>query len=146
MKRFLIIIAVLTVLVPGALLAQDEITLEGLAEQLAEVVEQVADLAERVATIEEIWTGPGSRELTDVACIIGENTILQDESVLKYKDQYEEWVNVEEVTIKGVVYNKETGYIVITYADTPWGFDDKRVAESWDGCEFVISSDWWEME
>ena len=146
MKRYLIIIAVLTLLVPGVLLAQDELTLEDLAEQVAEVVEQVADLAERVATIEEIWTGPGSRELNDVACIIGENTVLQDESVLKYKDQYEQWVNVEEVTIKAVVYNKETGYIVITYADTPWGFDDKLVGERWDGCEFVESSDWWETE
>ena len=45
MKRHLIIIAVLALLVPGALLAQDELTLEGLAEQ-------VANLADRVTTIE----------------------------------------------------------------------------------------------
>ena len=33
MKRFLIIVAVLAMLVPGALLAQDGLTLEGLAKK-----------------------------------------------------------------------------------------------------------------
>jgi len=43
-KRNLIIISVLAVLIPGALLAQDELTLEGLAEQLNAIAERVTKL------------------------------------------------------------------------------------------------------
>ena len=41
MRRFLIVIAVLALLIPGALLAQGELTLEGLAEQLAALMGRV---------------------------------------------------------------------------------------------------------
>ena len=50
MKRYLIIISVLAVLVPGALLAQDELTLEGLAEQLTALAERVSKLESDHAT------------------------------------------------------------------------------------------------
>ena len=50
MKRYLIIIFVLAVLIPGALLAQDELTLEGLAEQLTALAERVSELESDHAT------------------------------------------------------------------------------------------------
>ena len=147
MKRKLMIIAVLALLMPGVLLAQDEITLEGLAEQVGKVVEHVADLAERVAALEQMWTGPGAMEIADgVACVIGENTELQDETVLRYKEQFGDWPDLEEVVMWAVVYNKETGYTVINFTSNRWGLDEKRVAERWDGCEFVESPEWWEVE
>ena len=52
MKRTLIIIVALAVLVPGALLAQDEISLESLAEQLTALVERVTAVEERVTALE----------------------------------------------------------------------------------------------
>lgn len=50
MKRCLIIISVLAVLIPGALLAQNELTLEGLAEQLTALAERVSKLESDHAT------------------------------------------------------------------------------------------------
>ena len=50
MKRYLIIISVLAVLIPGALLAQNELTLEGLAEQLTALAERVSKLESDHAT------------------------------------------------------------------------------------------------
>lgn len=145
MKRFLIIIAVLTLLVPGVLLAQDEITLEGLAEQVTEVVEQVTDLAERIELIESLWKGPGSTDLGDDLCLISLRDTLQDETVMKYKAQYDEWLDPQSTWFVGVTYAKDTGHILITYADDLWG-DANKVIEEWNGCEFVGSSDWWEEE
>ncbi len=59
MKRFLIIVAVLALLVPGALLAQDGLTLEGLAAEveglaakLTEIFTAQNDIAQRLAAIE----------------------------------------------------------------------------------------------
>ena len=145
MKHFLIIIAVMTVLVPGALLAQDEITLESLSEQVAEVVEQVADLAERVATIEEIWTGPGPIVLEDGDCAIGLNKSLQDETVIKFKDTYDEWLTVDGVRISQIMYLPESGNIAVVYEEY-WDRPSTFVIESWNGCEFLGSSDWWEED
>ena len=60
MKRYLIIIALLAILVPGALLAQDELTLENLHDKLTALVElvtsvvlRVQDLSDRVDALEE---------------------------------------------------------------------------------------------
>ena len=141
MKKYLIIIAVLALLVPGALLAQDELTLEGLAETVADVVEQVANLTERVTTIEEIWTGPGPIVLEDGDCVIGLNESLQDETVIKFKDTYDEWLDLDSVDVVQVMYLPETGNIAVVYEEY---WDDKYVIESWNGCEFLGSSDWWE--
>ena len=55
MKRFLIMVAVLALLVPGALLAQDGLSLEGLAEKMTALVERVNANGERVEAIESIW-------------------------------------------------------------------------------------------
>lgn len=143
MKRYLIIIAFLTVLVPGVLLAQDELTLQGLAEVIADVVEEVAHLAERVATIEAIWTGPGPIILEDGDCAIGLDNSLQDETVIKFKDTYDEWLDVDSMDIVQVLYLPETGHIAVVYEEF-WA--DKYVIENWDGCEFLGSSDWWEED
>ena len=143
MKRYLIIIVVLTFLVPGVLLAQDELTLEGLAEQVTEVVEQVADLAERIATIEEIWTGPGPIILEEGDCVIGLNESLQDETVIKFKETYDEWLDVDDVSIVQVMYLPESGNTAVVYEEY---WEDKYVIEVWNGCEFLESSDWWQDE
>lgn len=143
MKRHLIIIALLAVLVPGVLLAQDELTLEGLAGQVAELVENVADLAKRVATIEAVWTGPGSISLQDGDCVIALDDSLQDETVLKFKERYDEWLDVDSVDIVQVHYLSETGHIAVVHEEF---WEDKYVIETWDGCEFLGSSDWWEED
>ena len=52
MKRNLIIAALLAVLIPGALLAQDEITLESLAETIATLTGRVDNAEARIDALE----------------------------------------------------------------------------------------------
>lgn len=142
MKRIvrITLVVALFALLPVALLAQDELTLEGLAEK-------VAGLVERVEAIEELFDGPGAIPFRDdVACITGQNGMLQDETVLKYKEQYEQWPDMDEIGIVAVVYNKEDDYIAINYSSSLWGFEEKRVVERWVDCEFIGSGEWWEVE
>ena len=144
LKHFIIWIVVLALFVPaGVVLAQDELTLESLAEQVAGVVEQVADLAERVAAIEDIWTGLGPIILEDGNCVIGLNDTLQDETVIKFKDTYDEWLDVEDVSIVQVMYLPGTGNIAVIYEEF---WDDRYVIESWNSCEFLGSTAWWEED
>lgn len=138
MKRYLSIIAVLALLVPSVLLAQDALTLEGLAKQ-------VTDLAERIAIIEEIWMGPGPIVLEDGDCTIGLNKSLQDETVIKFKDTYDEWLTVDGVRISQIMYLPESGNIAVVYEEY-WDRPSTYVIESWNGCEFLGSSDWWEED
>ena len=56
MKRTVVIVVLLALLIPGVLAAQDEITLESLAET-------IAALTERVDTLESVMIGPGAIEL-----------------------------------------------------------------------------------
>ncbi len=138
MRRIVIVIAVMTVLTPSALWASDEISLEELAET-------VADLVTRVERIEAIWAGPGAIEV-DGGCLIGMQDGLQDETVLKYKEQFDEWVDTDDIWPVQIKQEAETGYTVIVYADGIGMFSAYLVDEVWDGCDFVGSSEWREND
>ena len=56
MKRTLIVIALLTLLIPGVLLAQEELSLEGLADQLKA-------LEERLGALEAMFADPWSPDV-----------------------------------------------------------------------------------
>lgn len=150
MKRFLVIIAVLALLVPGALLAQDELTLEGLAERFTGLVERVDAVGERVAaltvrgeTVESMWEGPGAVMLDDERCMIGArpNTRdLQDETVLKYKGTYDEWPEMGEFHVAEIIWMADLERTGVVYRER---FKNRSAMEIWEGCEFIGSSDWW---
>lgn len=153
MKRFLIIIAVFALLVPGALLAQDELTLEGLAKQVTALVERVdavgesvTAMTERVEMIESMWEGPGALIIDEERCRTGGNPRthgLQDETVLRYKDTYDEWPEMVDIRVAEIVWmadHKRTGIVYVDYAK------NRYFMEIWEGCHFVGSSDWWIRE
>lgn len=143
LKHFIIGIVLLALFVPaGALLAQDELTLESLAETVATLTETVTGLSGRVEAIEAIWSGPGSIELDGSLCEIGARRALQDATVLKYKDKWDEWPSMDEIFVIGVRYSSESGHMFIVYESG--FFDDRFVIEEWNGCEFVGPGDWWE--
>ena len=52
MKRYLLIIALLALLIPGALLAQDELTLEDLAKRVDEIFGTQNDVVQRLSALE----------------------------------------------------------------------------------------------
>ena len=71
-------VLVLAVAAPQFILAQEETTLEDLAEQLLDTVTQLQDIVTRVETLEAVWEGPGSYETKEGNCAIGIKETLQD--------------------------------------------------------------------
>ena len=140
-------VLVLALAAPQFILAQEEITLEDLAEQVQDFVTQVQDIVTdlqdvvtRVETLEAVWEGPGAYLTKEGNCSIGVDRSLQDSSVLKYKEQFEEWPNFSYLNIKVVELVSETGEMAITY---DFAINrDHRVTEIWKGCDFVESVAW----
>lgn len=141
-KRTIIIIAVFAaVITPSILLAQDELTLESLSDRIEAVIEALQNHDSRLQRIEEIWSGPGALEMFDNGCTISSAGNLQDETVLKYKEKWDEWVVVERVEVAGVLYSTDSDRVGILYQV---GYPRRWVTEAWSECEFIESSDWWE--
>ena len=132
-------VLVLAVAAPQFILAQGETTLEDLAEQLLDTVTQLQEIVTRVETLEAVWEGPGAYETRDGNCAIGVDGTLQDSSVLKYKEEFEDWPIFSRMNVKTVEIDSETGEIAITYGSN---FDYNRVTETWDGCDFVETLVW----
>ena len=153
MKRFLLIIAVVALLVPGALLAQDGISLEGLAERIDGLVEEVEALTGRVDAIEATYGVTTS----DGLCVIGNSETIHAQTATKYLEEFDEMPgsNATNIKIEGVTVDPETGIIGIRYGEElsldPMSMaramdsltkDPRRVIEYWSDCAYTGSSDW----
>jgi len=152
MKRMSIIIVVLAVLAPTALLASDEVTLEDLAALFLSLSGRTDALEDRLGALEGLFTEDGAVESYENGCLIGIEKYtadaldvqpLRDETVLKYKEQYGDWLDLSEVQIISILYNTDTKAIGIMYRKG-WADSGPFVTEEWSECEFVQSSDWWE--
>lgn len=134
MKRNLIIVAVLALIVPGVLLAQDELTLEGLAET-------VAGLVERIEAVESILSGPGAIAV-DGGCQIAGDGGAQNETVVKWQELRGEWPNVDQMRVSSVTLN-EDGTTLVVYQES---FTNEYIEELWNACEFSGTGDWYELD
>ncbi len=126
--------------IPLVTTAQEELTLETLAER-------ITALTERVIKLEELSAKP-ELELTDDGCILIQYheddrqfpsinaPLIQDKTYLSYRKKFNR--NLESLEIVRVDYNPE-GVITIYYLD-----DDHHnvVAEVFGGCEFLDHTVW----
>lgn len=157
MKRIFIVAALVALLVPVAVVAQEELTLESLAELFEELVARADDFDERLGAVEvqvkdleDALVQEEPVPMTDDGCQIHLNPRvadarglkgIRDEAVLKYKEQFDEWLDIGiELELYSVVYDEESGHTLVTYDVCCWRF----LTETWKGCAFVESSDWWE--
>lgn len=150
MKRIIsiTIVVVLFALLPVALLAQDEITLEGLAET-------VAGLTERIEAIENLFSDPWSPEIVytdDGICqsplhskgrysrsIKGE---VRQETADAYRTQYGVSIDPDDdVYLSSISFAVHTNHVYIEYTK-----DERRVVEKWAHCQFLGHSEWEEVE
>lgn len=152
MKRYLVTIAVLALLVPGALLAQDELTLEGLNERIDGLVEQLAELTGKVDAIETTFGVTTS----DGLCVIGNRETIQAQTATTYLEEFGELPgDAKNIRIEGVTFEPETGIIGIRYREElsldPFSMartldsmdkEPRRVIEYWNACAYIGSSDW----
>ena len=121
-------------------LAQGELSLEGLAEQLQALTAKVTALTERVDSIEALWINSEPTILLDGSCIVGGIGVVQEPTVLSFKKTFDEWPDIDRLRVEGVSHNPETGVTGIQYTGL---LTHESIIEFWQGCEFLEISDWW---
>ena len=97
-----------------------------------------------MTALESIWEGPGVWQNPDTEivvfddqCIIGLSEKLQNESILKYLDKYDDVPY--RIEIDQVIIDANSNSISLVFRD--WN-NSRYVIENWAGCEFVGSSEW----
>ena len=122
--------------ISAPILAQSEVTLEDLSSQLE-------SLTSRVNRLEAIFTGPGSESLPN-GCLLGSSGGVQDNTILAYKEKFDEWVTDEDLRVTEVIRD-DSGQIRIKYMNVyNFGREGKHVYELWNGCEFVGIDGWYD--
>ena len=102
------------------MVAKEELTLEGLADDVTALAEKYSEVIARVEIIESIWDAPGSIEVADNVCLLSERGNVQDETVLKYKENYDKWLDLNFSMMHRIRFSGDTGYIHIVYTDGPF--------------------------
>ena len=162
MKRLLIIVAILALIVPGALLAQGVIprerlagiTLENLAGALANLTERVEALEDtqaldaieqRIQVLEEALAEEevSSAQPEGEACLIivggGDfmplGNQLRPETLDKYLEQFGETPG--DSVVKDARFYPESGILEVRYNPLLPGTSSIEIIEKWQGCEFL---------
>ncbi len=149
MKEKLIVVALVALLLPTAVVAQEELTLESLAEFVETLTARVDEVERRLGNLEPMFDDDGPVEMFENGCTVAMEPFsaelldlkgLRDEAVLSYKHKFDEWLVLSTVEIHSVLYNSETDHMGIMYK-APY---DRFMVEEWDGCDLVQASEWWE--
>ena len=134
--RFKYAAAVLVVVsflaVPGIILAQDDLTLESLADL-------VNTLTGRVDSIEQKLT-PGAIVDDDGNCRLALVDRLHPTSLVSYLEKYPDAETPDSADLLNVYIVVGTG-VAVTF-QTRQSSNYVRVTEYWNGCEFSHSSEW----
>ena len=140
-RRFSLVGAAIVLLV--VLFVQTVFAHDGKGESLLD--QQLQELTEKVAalesTIQSIFAGPGVVVNRDGFCRLGgSDYVMQDASVLKYKEKFDEWPDVDGFDMYGVQHHPDNGKIIVAHRDTGMSFAwSVIVFESWQNCEYVDS-------
>ncbi len=136
MKRIIriTIVVALLALLPVALLAQDELTLEGLAETVAELVTRIDTIESRL-THGAVVDGDGN-------CRLAIKDRLHATSVVEYLEKYPDSKTPGSIAIANVYIVPGTG-IAVTFGPISESSTYRRITEYWSGCDFIGTSGWW---
>ena len=145
LKHFIIGIVALALFVPaGALLAQDELTLEGLAEAVATLTETVTGLSARVDTIEGVFADPWSPEVIytdDGVCLNplhsrsrygGITADITQETADAYRSSFGVSIDPTSVYLQSISFGVGSNHVYLEYTK-----DGRRVVEKWAHCDFL---------
>lgn len=160
------IVVALFALLPAALLAQDDLTLESLADQIeavrgdiknqvsllsiagkerAEAVSilsgKVNSLVDRVVVLEELLS-PRTFTADDGYCRIALSNRLHATTLSDYMNTYSGERLPDTIWVEAVWVSPRGDIAVVFEAYPP----RRLVTEYWADCEFVGSSDWWAEE
>ena len=66
---------------------------------------------------------------------------MHDSTVMKYRDAFDEWPDVDYIKIAAVSHDPVTGAIAVQYEET---LQHNYIIEFWQDCGFLESTRWWE--
>ena len=141
MKRMIVVVVLLALLVPGVLVAQEELTLEGLAEAVAGLTERI-EVLERLYTPTAVIDEEGNCQLAVGASLFGANGGMHPTTVAAYMKLSENQVP-QHIEIGAVHLVPGVGVAITLHARRPL---DVQVIEYWSGCEFQSHSRFWEED
>ena len=144
MRRALIIIVLLALLIPGVLVAQGELTLEGLAEKLAA-------LEVRLGALEAMFADPWSPNVIYMDDGVCQNPLhskrewgefirmeIRQETADAYRTQYGTSIDPGgEVYLSSISFDVDSSNVYLQYTT-----NDRTVVEKWAHCEFLGHSEW----
>ena len=150
-KIFVLSIVIACLLIPGALLAQGEITLESLNERLAAVEVKMADLTPaleaRVDVLEMLVAEPWSPEAIDLDEEVCQSPLhteeqtsrgqIRQETADAYRAAFGTSIDPDDARWESIAFAKRGDAIYIEYA-----VKNRRVVEVWANCEFLDHSEW----
>ena len=67
---------------------------------------------------------------------------MQNETVIEWQTQRDEWPNVDQMRVASIVLN-EDGTMTVAYV---FSFTQEHIEEIWQDCEFVSTGDWYEID
>lgn len=147
MKSIVIACMLIVFSIPVVLYAQEEeLTLAGLAEQIAALTARVDKLEsvfavgrpvvdERGCTL--VKYAPGDAGISSIKI-----PLVQVETMVSYRDKFSQ--NLEELDIVQVDLS-EDGTITISYT-SEHDYDDYTISEVFQGCEFIHLTEWSELD
>ena len=144
MKQTLVIIGLLALLIPGVLLAQGELTLEDLAEQLTA-------LEDRLGALEAMFADPWSPNVIHMDDGVCQNPLhskhergdymqveMRQETADAYRTQYGTSIDPSlRVSLSSISFDVDSSNVYIQYTT-----NDRTVVEKWAHCEFLGHSEW----
>ncbi|MCY3709176.1 MAG: hypothetical protein OXG26_09785 [Caldilineaceae bacterium] len=144
MKQTLVIIGLLALLIPGVLLAQEELTLDGLADQLTA-------LENRLGALEAMFADPWSPNVIHMDDGVCQNPLhsksergdfiqmeMRQETADAYRTQYGTSIDPSlHVYLSSISFDVDSSNVYIQYTT-----NDRTVVEKWAHCEFLGHSEW----
>ena len=130
----LLVLIALFLAAGGIALAQDELTLDGLAEQLAALVSRVDEVESKLT--------PGAIVDKDGNCRLAVSDRLHPTSLVEYLEKYPDSDTPGRIAITNVYIVPGTG-VAVTFGPISESSTYRFVTEYWSGCEFLNTSGWW---
>ncbi len=148
MKRTFIIIGLLALLIPGALLAQEDMTLDGLADQLKA-------MEERLGALEAMFADPWSPDVIYMDDGVCQNPLhskrergdfiqmeIRQETADAYRTQYGTSIDPSgNVYLSSISFDVDSSNVYIQYTT-----NNRTVMEKWAHCKFLDHSEWEDAE
>lgn len=140
MKRHIIIIVLIAVILPGALLAQDELTLESLQELITSLDERLSAIEEQVAdpwSPDVIYTDEGVCQSPLHSDMYPYKGRIRQETADAFRTKFGVSIDPASVNLESISFSVGTSDVFLEFEKS-----GRIVVEKWANCEYLGHSEW----